>query len=202
MNAARILVVEDELIVSMDIQMRLAGLGYQVAGTTSDGAEAITLAGDLRPDLVLMDVRLGGEMDGIEAAEQIHGRFGAPVVFLTAYSEDHTVERAKSAHPFGYLLKPFEDRELKTTVEIALYKHRAEGLLRDRNAELEAALARVKLLSGLLPICAGCKQIRDDKGYWSQVETYIQRHSEATFTHGLCPNCVQKYFPGVDAPQA
>jgi PAS domain S-box-containing protein len=492
MAAARILVVEDELIVSMDIQNRLSGLGYEVVGAAAEGAQAVAQAGELRPDLVLMDIQLGGKMDGIEAAEQIHQRLGAPVVFLTAFSEDHTLERAKSANPFGYILKPFEDRELKSTLEIALYKHRtevevrrlnrvyaalsqvnqsvararareellqevcrvvvefgqfrlawigwldpstkairpvaqagaphdyvrkikvsaedrpegrgpvgvalregkpqvwnhfledprsapwrgaateeglracaafpvrlkgevvgvlavyatepdffqdkeitllqeaamdisfgldhlaakqelertarewqatfdatndtiwildqdyrvvrsnrtaerffhhsrgemlgrhcwaivqgaaqphpqcpalrarqsgrretldlprgdrwleviadpifdaageyqgavyivsditerkrAEAQLRDQNAELEAALAKVKLLSGLVPICAGCKKIRDDQGYWSQVEVYIQKHSEATFTHGLCPDCSKKYFPGI-----
>ncbi|MEI7729208.1 MAG: hypothetical protein WCO56_06535 [Verrucomicrobiota bacterium] len=76
----------------------------------------------------------------------------------------------------------------------------AEAALRVKNAELEAALAKVKSLSGLLPICSGCKKIRDDLGYWNQVESYIQKHSEATFTHGLCPECIKRYFPGLEEP--
>ncbi len=133
MKAARILVVEDELIVAKDIQNRLADLGYQAVGIASEGVQAIAMAGELGPDLVLIDIRLEGDMDGIQAAEQIHQRFRLPVVFLTAYSEDTTLERARIAEPFGYILKPFQDRELKATIEIALYKHRAEVEIRRLN---------------------------------------------------------------------
>lgn len=133
MSKSRILVVEDEAILAMDIERRLELLGYQVAGTTSSGEQAITLAAKHRPDLVLMDIRLQGAMDGIVAAEQIRQKCHLPVVFLTAYSEDATLQRAKAAEPFGYILKPFEDRELHTIIEMALYKHRAEEEIRRLN---------------------------------------------------------------------
>jgi PAS domain S-box-containing protein len=139
MTPNRILVVEDESIVALDIGERLARLGYELAGQAAGGEQAVTLAGERRPDLVLMDVRLQGAMDGIAAAREIRSRFRAPVVFVTAYAEDATLDRAKLAEPFGYILKPFDDRELKSAIEIALHKHRAE-LERER---LVAALAQV-----------------------------------------------------------
>jgi PAS domain S-box-containing protein len=126
MNPARILVVEDEFIVAKEIEMRLTAMGYQVAASALKADEALKLAEQHRPDLVLMDIRLQGEMDGITVAEKIRERFHLPVIFLTAYSEDTTLERAKLAEPYGYILKPFEERELKSAIEIALYKHRAE----------------------------------------------------------------------------
>jgi len=126
MSTARILIVEDELIVAQDLKNRLNLLGYALAGSASSAATAIAVAEELRPDLVLMDIRLEGNTDGIAAAERIHRDFRVPVVFLTAYSDDATLERAKLAEPFGYILKPFDDRELKTIIEMALYKARAD----------------------------------------------------------------------------
>jgi PAS domain S-box-containing protein len=125
-KTANILIVEDEFIVARDIQDRLRILGYSVAGLASNGSAAIDLAGSHRPDLVLMDIRLQGDMDGIAAADEIRRRFRLPVIFLTAYAEDDTLQRAKTAEPFGFILKPFEDRELRSTIEIALFKHHAE----------------------------------------------------------------------------
>lgn len=142
MTPHRILIVEDEAIVAMDIESRLAALGYVFAGRASSGARALALVEAERPDLVLMDIRLQGEMDGIEAAREIHQRFQLPVIFLTAYSEETTLERAKLAEPFGYILKPFDDRELKSTIEIALYKHRTEQELLRMN-RLYAVLSHV-----------------------------------------------------------
>jgi PAS domain S-box-containing protein len=133
MNSYRVLVVEDEAIVAMDIEDRLAAMGYQLAGRTDHGEEALTLVEAQRPDLILMDIRLQGDMDGITAAQQIRRRYHKPVVFLTAYSEDATLDRAKLAEPYGYILKPFDDRELKSTIEIAIHKHSAEMEIRRAN---------------------------------------------------------------------
>jgi PAS domain S-box-containing protein len=133
MNTARILVVEDEYIVALDIRERLTLMGYQVLETVPGGEEALDFMARLRPDLVLMDIHLQGDRDGISTAEEIHRRFHLPVVFLTAYSEDATLARAKLAQPYGYILKPFEDRELKSTLEIALHKHAADEEIRRLN---------------------------------------------------------------------
>jgi diguanylate cyclase (GGDEF)-like protein/PAS domain S-box-containing protein len=131
MTQVRILVVEDESIVALDIQERLEALGYDVPSPVVSGEKAIEQAGILHPDLVLMDIQLKGRMDGVEAADQIRQRFGIPVVYLTANADHPTVQRAKITEPFGYVIKPFEERELHTTIEMAIYKHRAEQTLKE-----------------------------------------------------------------------
>lgn len=133
---AKILVVEDESIVAMDIRKRLTRLGYEVAGTASSGENAVEMATLTHPNLVLMDIMLKGEMDGIEAAGLIRDRLNIPVVYLTAFSDEDTLQRAKVTGPFGYLIKPFEERELHVTLEIALYTHGIEQSLKKSQEEL------------------------------------------------------------------
>ncbi|MFI5356829.1 MAG: PAS domain S-box protein [Opitutales bacterium] len=140
MKPPRILIVEDELIVARDISQQLVELGYEPVGICSRGEEAVALATDLKPDLVLMDIKLSGEMDGIEAARQIRSRLNRPVVFLSAFAESETLNRAKLAEPFGYIIKPFSERELRTVVEIALFKHHSETEQRQNQNLLEAIL--------------------------------------------------------------
>ena len=142
MKPANILIVEDEFILASDLGFRLRDLGYTVAGVVATGADAVALADRCRPDLVLMDIRLQGPMDGIAAAQEIRRRWRFPVVFLTAHGDDDTLQRAKLAEPFGYILKPFEDRELRTLIEIALYKHRAEEEIH-RLSALYATLSQI-----------------------------------------------------------
>ena len=139
MGKATILIVEDEAIVAADLSSKLGQLGYAISGTTDRGEEAIAFARERRPDLVLMDIRLAGIMDGVEAAEIIRREFDLPVIYLTAHSDRATLDRAKLTEPFGYILKPFDDLELETHIEMALYKHRAEHGLRQAHDELEAA---------------------------------------------------------------
>lgn len=126
MAKARIMVVEDEALVALDLTAKLRQLDYEVPAGAFSGEEAVQQAQILQPDLVLMDIRLAGEMDGVEAAQQIRRSLDIPIIFLTAYSDDPTLERAKGAEPMGYLIKPFEQRELYTTVEMALHRSRAE----------------------------------------------------------------------------
>jgi CheY-like chemotaxis protein len=126
MTPATILVVEDEGIVAQEIKSRLEKSGHTVCAVAHDGQTAIARAEEMHPDLVLMDIRLKGEMDGIEAAGIIGERFGIPVVYLTAYTDPETLERAKIKDPFGYVVKPFETRSLIVSIEIALHRHRSE----------------------------------------------------------------------------
>ncbi len=126
---ARILVVEDEPASALHIETRLEFMDYQVVATVSSGEEAVLHAEQDGPDLVLMDIHLAGAMDGIQAAETIRTQWKIPVIYLTAYDDDGTLERAKITGPFGYLLKPFSERDLRHTIEIALYKSRIEGQL-------------------------------------------------------------------------
>ncbi len=133
-----ILVVDDERIVALDITHTLRQMGYDIAGVASTGEEAIARAGDSRPELVLMDIKLKGSMDGIEAAERIRELFDVPIIYLTAYSDSQTLDRAKSSEPFGYLIKPFDERELHSTIEVALYKHSMERELKEARRVAEA----------------------------------------------------------------
>ncbi len=140
---ARLLIVEDEGIVALNIQTRLEGLGYNVVASVSSGEEAIEVAGETRPDLILMDIKLDGKVDGIEAAAEIRRLFQLPVVYLTAYTNDETLNRAKLTEPYGYILKPFEARDLCTTIEVALYKYQMEQQLREREQWLATTLRSI-----------------------------------------------------------
>ncbi len=131
MAKAQILVVEDESIVAMDIQNMLKNLGYNVPVIVSSGEEAVEKAAKIRPDLVMMDIVLKGNMDGVEAADQIRTLFDIPVVYLTAFADERTLQRAKITEPFGYILKPFDERELHVNIEMALYKHKIERKLKE-----------------------------------------------------------------------
>lgn len=315
--AAKILITEDAMIVAEDLAVTVQDLGYHVAGIASTGEKAIQMVEKDRPGLVLMDINLAGDMDGIEASEQIRARFDIPVIFITAYDEQDVIRRAKRTQPYGYMIKPFSNHILKITIETALYKHEADKRLKESEAqyrtilgtamdgfllfemkgsileandaycamsgysrqellgmpiaELEAihspdevsarilkivaegsdrfetvhrrkdgsllqtevsvqflpgtrasffaflrditerkkaeeererlvnqrreAVAQVKKLRGMLPICSSCKRIRDDKGYWTQIEAYIRDHSDAEFTHSFCPECVRRLYP-------
>ncbi|MCK4911381.1 MAG: response regulator [Thermodesulfovibrionales bacterium] len=316
MEATRILVVEDESLIARDITNSLALMGYQVTGTAATGADALDHVERTSPDIVLMDIVLSGEMDGIKTAQEIHDRYNIPVIYLTACSDDGVIERAKLTGPFGYIVKPFKEDELHLAIEMGLYKHQMEqelklsreqfrsllesagaipwemdpkagrftymgpqaravlgfakgelsdfesfikrvpgkhsdrvrefylrayehnesaeieypitantgevvwlrdtgtftqsvsgvdclrGFMRDITrrkraehqreeviSELQEALVKIRTLHGMLPICAWCKKIRDDKGYWKQVEFYVEEHSDAEFTHSMCPEC-------------
>lgn len=305
-TGSRLLIVEDEALVADDLEQRLSRLGYDVVGLADNGEQALRLAGEFKPDLVLSDIQIKGSRDGIQVANQLALEQGIPVVFLTAHADEATFQQAKAAGPYGYILKPYGDGDLRTAIEIALVRREAEqkvrraeqlldatlrsigegvvatdgegkvtfmnsvaerlvgvraadclgheldSVLRITDAgsqpsathrmlvsfagerhpvddtrtpildvqgrsmgsilvfrdvserrrqelererlivELQTALGNVKTLSGLLPICAWCKKIRDDKGYWEQIESYIGKHSEADFTHGICPQCCEK----------
>ncbi|MEW6233805.1 MAG: response regulator [Candidatus Omnitrophota bacterium] len=323
MTKANLLVVEDEFIIAQNLRNQLTDLGYSVLDVVSSGERAIQLLEERRPDLVLMDIVLSGSLDGVEAANRIRSQFGIPVIYITAFADKELFERAKITEPYGYLLKPFEERELQANIEMAIYKSKTEKALKDSEeryrtvadftydwefwlgtdgnflyvspsceritgyppeafvndpglyvgiihpedrhvakghfpdkldesgahtvefriitknnevrwiehccqpvfssegvwlgrrgsgrdiskrkaaerekerliGELQEALSKVKQLSGLLPICSACKKIRDDKGYWNQLEAYIRNHSEADFTHSLCPECAKTLYP-------
>jgi len=133
---AHILIVEDNGIVALDLETRLQSLGYGVAGIVASGEKAVESVKEKAPDLVLMDIVLKGEMDGIEAAETIGPQFEVPVIFITAYADRERLERAKLTMPFGYILKPFRDRDLKITIEMALYVAKVEAERRQAEESL------------------------------------------------------------------
>ena len=126
MAETRIMIVEDEWMIAEEIRMVLQSMQYDVTSMSSSGEEAIQNAEKDRPDLVLMDIMLKGEMDGIEAAGQIRSSYNIPIIYLTAYTNETVLERAKITEPFGYIVKPFAKQDLKVAIEMALYKHKAE----------------------------------------------------------------------------
>ena len=166
MAKARIMIVEDEWTVAEEIKMVLQSFEYTVTSMSSSGEEAIQNAEKDRPDLVLMDIVLEGEMDGIEAANEIRSRFNIPIIFLTAYTDEKILERASITVPFGYIVKPFVNEDLKISIEIALYKYRIEKERKRLIEELQGALPKITSLSGLLPVCPSCKKVRDAEGNW------------------------------------
>jgi PAS domain S-box-containing protein len=139
----KILVVEDESVVAKDIRNRLQKLGYAVSAVVSSGKDALQKMGEMQPDLVLMDIVLKGDIDGIETAEIIRDKFHTPVVYVTAYADNKIMERAKTTEPYGYLLKPLDNRELLMTIEMALYKHKMERKLRGREQWLTTTLKSI-----------------------------------------------------------
>ena len=189
----RVLIAEDDVLVGDVIQSELERMGHRVAGRATDGRQAVDLTKCLRPDIVLMDIAMP-ELDGLEAARQIQEQCPRPVVLLTAHEETDFVRRASALGVGAYLVKPPNGPELARTMTIAEARFADLMELRRLNAELQAALDKVKVLSGFIPICAGCKKVRDDRGFWQEVEKYVAEHSGATFSHGLCPECIKKYF--------
>lgn len=147
MEDARILVVEDENVVREYIKGILEALGYQVPAAVATGEDAVKQAEAVKPDLVLMDIKLKGQYDGVDAAREISTRLDIPVIYLTSYADDDTLERAKETKPFGYIVKPFDEKELRATIEVALYKSREEKQSRQRL--LEELQSTTQKISGL-----------------------------------------------------
>ncbi|MGB7992296.1 PAS domain S-box protein [Methanoregula sp.] len=144
MSKGKILVVEDEFVTGSEIQARLSEMGYDVPAVVDNGAEAIQKTGELNPDIVVMDITLKGKMNGIEAAERIRGSYGTPVIFLTAHSDDATVTKAIRSEPFGYLIKPLDERALRTTIQMALFKHEMDEKVRRSEETIRGLLNATK----------------------------------------------------------
>jgi AmiR/NasT family two-component response regulator len=206
----RVLIAEDDYLNCEMIRGLLEEIWYTVVGEAADGLEAVEMTQSLQPDVVLMDIKMP-DIDGLEATRLIFERCPTPVVVLTAYETQELVEEASAVGVGAYLVKPPNAREMERAITIAIARFDDLMELRRLNAELQAGnearerlileledtLAQVKTLSGLLPICASCKKIRDDDGYWNQLEAYIQDHSEVVFSHGLCPECAKRLYPQI-----
>ena len=178
MAKAKILVVEDEGIVAKDVEATLNSLGYDVPAIAFSGEEAIQKAAQTRPDLALMDIVLPGAMDGIETAEQIRSRFNIPIVYLTAYADDDTLRRAKVTESCGYILKPFEDRELRANIEMALYKHETES-------KLKASEKKYRHLAKSLPQTVFEMDEKGTLTFANREASEIFGYTEEDFANGL-----------------
>ncbi len=151
MEKAKILIVEDEAIIAAEIESNLQSLGYEITSVVNTGKKAIEKVEIDKPDIILMDIRIKGEMDGIDAAEIIRSRFGVPVIFSTAYTDEERIQRAKITMPFGYLLKPIQDRDLKVTVEMALYVAKVEAERKQAEKNIKKSEAKYRDLVELMP---------------------------------------------------
>lgn len=150
-SETRILLVEDEAIVARDLAERLQGLGYTITGTAASGPEALVMAQETLPTLVFMDITIQGPMDGVETAERMSSRLDVPIVFLTAHTDTGTILRAKQARPYGYLVKPLEERELMTTIEMAVSRHRSDVPARLMEQAIANAGVGIVMVSALGP---------------------------------------------------
>ena len=203
-NKLNILIVDDrpENLLSMESLIESPELNIVRA---SSGNEALGLMLDYEFAIVLLDVQMPG-MDGFETAELMRGSEKTkhvPIIFVTALSKDQKyVFRGYESGAVDFLFKPLEPEILKSKVKVFCEIYRQKRIIQnqlteieEKNDVLQRQLKEIKVLKGFLPICASCKKIRDDKGYWTQVEKYVADHSEAKFSHGICPDCAKKLYP-------
>lgn len=200
----KVLIAEDDFLVSKEIANNIKNIGYEIVAEVSTGDEALEKTCKLKPDVVIMDIQMPG-MDGLQAAEQIQKQCPTPIVIMSAHESQDLVKKASECGVGSYLTKPPVVSEVDRAITISMARHADLMAYRELNekllhktGELQKALDEVKTLHGLLPICAYCKKIRDDKGYWNQVEEYIEKHSEAEFSHGICPDCLEKLYGDED----
>jgi CheY-like chemotaxis protein len=194
-----ILVVDDNEHNLTLIGKLVESAGYE-AVLASSGSQALEFLAAEHPDLILLDVMMP-EMDGYALCDQLKRDEAfreLPVLFLTAKADADDVARGFAAGAVDYIAKPFHAAELRARVRTHLELKLQRDALARRTAELEQALSQVKTLRGLLPICAWCKKIRNDQGYWDQLESYLSVHTDATFSHAICPDCAERNFLGSD----
>jgi PleD family two-component response regulator len=191
-----VLVVDDHptnLSVLIDY---LNETGFKVLIAQS-GERALRQISYVQPDVILLDIMMPG-IDGFETCRRLKANEETrdiPVIFMTALSDVDSKVKGFRVGGVDYITKPFQQEEVLARLTTHLTIRNLQKLLVAHNTELQDALAKIKALSGLLPICASCKKIRDDEGYWQQVEVYIKDHSEADFSHGFCPDCMKKLYP-------
>ena len=200
MELKRVLVVEDEAIVALNLQTQLERLGYQVVDVVGSGDAAVRRARALRPDVVLMDIELEGEMDGVDAATEIRSSLDIPLVYITAYADDATLQRAKLTEPFGYIIKPFDERTLRTNIEMATYKHSMEKELKSSqqwflkalNSIGDAVIATdnsgsIKFMNAGAERLTGCSLEEAAGRPWTEIFNIIDEE-----THRRCVDALEK----------
>jgi phosphoserine phosphatase RsbU/P len=192
--SAEILIAEDEPVSRLRLETTLQRSGFECI-SVENGAEAWrVLQTESPPNLMILDWMMP-ELDGVEVIRRLRNSptcFGAYVILLTGRSSRSDVVSGLEAGADDYITKPFDPAELLARVQVGVRGVNLREALASRVRELEQALSRVRRLQGLLPICSYCKKIRDDRNYWRQVESYISEHSEAAFSHGICPDCYQR----------
>lgn len=178
---ASILIVEDEGIVAQDLKEALTRLGYRITGVASEGAQAVAMARQLQPELVVMDVSLRGEVDGIQAACMMQEHSHVPIIFLTGHRDSETLQRAVLTEPMGYLIKPFQEDELRCAIEVAIHKHRAELAVRER----EEALRRNAELLQNLTLIDELTQLRNRRGFFELAQQALKVAQREHYAMGV-----------------
>ncbi len=193
---ATVLVVDDNPI-NLDILFKsLSQAGFKVL-IAKDGENAIRQAELARPDAILLDIVMPG-LDGFETCRRLKNKTQTkdiPVIFLSALADTPDKVKGFKIGAVDYITKPFQQEEVLARITTHITLRNLRRLVETHNEELQEALTKVKLLSGLLPICANCKKIRDNEDYWQDVAVYIRDHSEADFSHGICPDCAKELYP-------
>ncbi|MCP4695285.1 MAG: response regulator [Gammaproteobacteria bacterium] len=195
LQARNILIVDDDIanLKIMAAYLRESGYDSMMA---ENGKDALEKAQSGSPDLILMDVLMPG-MNGFEACQHMKSSKNIkdiPVLFMTALSDIENKLKGFDAGGVDYITKPIQEREMLARIDTHLTLQSLRKSLEEKNTQLQKTLDEVSTLRGILPICASCKKIRDDKGYWNQIEAYIENHSDALFSHGLCPGCEKKFY--------
>ena len=194
----KVLIAEDDQVSRRLLQATLGRLGYEVV-CTENGAQAWeTLQLDDAPRLAILDWMMP-ELDGVDVCRKVRERDDVPYVYiilLTARGQKKDVVTGLDAGADDYLIKPFDPQELRSRITVGERILKLEAALEGKVGELEQALHHVTQLQGLLPICMHCKKIRDDGDTWHRMESYIEEHSDAMFTHSLCEDCREKHYPG------
>lgn len=195
----KIIIIDDNKVNILLAVAILKKSDYEIR-TAMDGFEGLKLIKEFNPDVILLDIMMPG-MSGIEVCRKLKTDDDyfdfkdIPVLMVTAKVEDSDLEEALEAGATDYIKKPISEIELSSRVRNAVREVEYLNELKKTNAELQKALDEVKTLSGLLPMCSHCHKVRDDKGYWNDVEVYISNHSDANISHGLCPDCISKLYP-------
>jgi len=190
----KVLVAEDDPVSRHMLEVTLPKWGYELEAVSDGQAAWQALSGEDSPRLIILDWMMPG-MDGVEITQKIRESprtRAAYVILLTARGSHADIVHALEAGADDFIIKPFDRGELRARLRVGERVLSLQGTLADRVRDLEDALTRVKQLHGLLPICSYCKRIRDDHDYWQKVEDYLSEHSEATFSHGICPDCYEK----------
>lgn len=194
-NQLKILVAEDDVISRKLVCSSLQKWGYRIT-PVKDGKEAWEQVQKEVPHIAIIDWMMP-EMDGIELCKRIRNQkcnYYTYIIILTSLSELENIVDGLDAGADDYMTKPFNLKELRARINVGIRVINLEGSLNDHVKRLQEALDKVEVLQGLLPICCYCKKVRDDKNYWQQVESYISEHSELQFSHGVCPDCYEKYL--------
>lgn len=195
----RVLIAEDNLVSRKLLNVALKKWGYDVVAVHNGVAAWEELQKPDAPKLVILDWNMP-EMSGLEVCQRVKesGIEDPPyIIILTARTQKEDIVKALGAGANDYITKPFNNAELRARVRVGQRMVEMKDALAAQVIELRTALEHIKTLQGIIPICSYCKKIRDDRGYWNQVEAYLSRHSDAQFSHGFCPECIGKHFPAI-----